>query len=87
MSQLIYLSDVRLSFPHLTEPQVSKNQQTGKERSTYNADFIMPKDHPGLAQFMQRYAAMAQERWKENAQYFTRSRSRDWTRLQHHLVH
>jgi len=68
MSEIIYLSDVRLSFPHITEPQVSKNQQTGKERIAYNADFILPKDHPGLAQFMARFGAMAQEKWKENAQ-------------------
>lgn len=67
-NEIIFLSDVRLSFPHLVEPQTNKNQQTGKERIAYNGDFIMPKDHPGLAQFMQRYAAMAQEKWKENAQ-------------------
>lgn len=67
MSEIIFLSDVRLSFPHIVEPQVSKNEKTGVTRTAYNADFIMPKDHPGLAQFMQRYAAIAQERWKENA--------------------
>jgi len=67
-NEIIILSDVRLSFPHLVEPQVNKNQQTGKERSAYNGDFIMPKDHPGLTAFMQRYATLAQEKWKENAQ-------------------
>lgn len=68
MSDVIFLSNVRLSFPHITEPQRKINEQTGKERISYNAEFIMPKDHAGLAQFMQRYGAMALEKWKEHAQ-------------------
>ena len=32
MSDVIFLSDVRLSFPHLAEPQRQINEQTGKER-------------------------------------------------------
>ena len=67
MSDVIFLSNVRLSFPHIVEPQRKVNEQTGKERISYNAEFIMPKDHPGLAQFMQRYGAMAMEKWKEHA--------------------
>ena len=68
MSEIIFLSNVRLSFPHLAEPQRKVNEQTGKERISYNAEFIMPKDHAGLAQFMQRYGALALEKWKEHAQ-------------------
>jgi len=68
MSDVIFLSNVRLSFPHITEPQRKINEQTGKERISYNAEFIMPKDHAGLSQFMQRYSAMALEKWKEHAQ-------------------
>lgn len=67
MSDIIYLSNVRLSFPHIIEPQRRVNEQTGKERISYNCEFIMPKDHAGFAQFMQRYAAMAAEKWKEHA--------------------
>lgn len=68
MSDIIYLSNVRLSFPHLIEPQRKKNEQTGQERISYNAEFLMAPDHPGLAQFMQRYAQMASDKWKEHAQ-------------------
>ena len=68
MSEIIYLSDVRLSFPHLTEPQRHVNETTGKERISYNCEFIMPQDHAGFTQFMQRYGAMALEKWKEHAQ-------------------
>jgi len=68
MSEIIYLSDVRLSFPHLAEPQRKVNEQTGKERISYNCELIMPQAHQGFQQFMQRYAALAAEKWKEHAQ-------------------
>ena len=68
MSEIIFLSNVRLSFPHLAEPQRQVNEQTGKERISYNCEFIMPQDHAGFRQFMQRYGALALEKWKEHAQ-------------------
>lgn len=67
MSEIIFLSNVRLSFPHLAEPQKQINEATGKERVSYNCEFIMPADHAGFAQFMQRYGALALEKWKEHA--------------------
>ena len=68
MSDIIFLSNVRLSFPHLAEPQKQVNEQTGAQRISYNAEFIMPQDHAGFQQFMARYGAMALEKWKEHAQ-------------------
>ena len=68
MSEIIFLSNVRLSFPHLVEPQRQINELTGKERISYNCEFIMPENHPGFAQFMARYGALALEKWKEHAQ-------------------
>ena len=68
MSEIIYLSNVRLSFPHLAEPQRQVNEATGKERISYNCEFIMPQDHAGFIQFMQRYGSMVLEKWKEHAQ-------------------
>ena len=67
MSEVIFLSNVRLSFPHLAEPQKQVNESTGKERISYNCEFLMPQDHAGFAQFMARYGAMALEKWKEHA--------------------
>ena len=67
MSEIIFLSNVRLSFPHLAEPQRQVNEATGKERISYNCEFLMPQDHAGFQQFMQRYAAMSLEKWKEHA--------------------
>ena len=67
MSEVIFLSNVRLSFPHLAEPQKQVNEATGKERISYNCEFLMPQDHAGFAQFMARYGAMALEKWKEHA--------------------
>lgn len=67
MSDVIFLSSVRLSFPHLAEPQRQINELTGKERISYNCEFIMPQDHAGFGQFMAKYGAMALEKWKEHA--------------------
>lgn len=68
MSDVIFLSDVRLSFPHIAEPQRRVNEQTGKEKISYNCEFLMPQDHAGFQKFMQRYAQLAQDTWKEHAQ-------------------
>ena len=68
MSAIIVLSNVRLSFRHLAEPQRQVNEATGKERISYNCEFLMPQDHAGFQQFMARYGAMALEKWKEHAQ-------------------
>lgn len=68
MSEIIFLSNVRLSFPHIAEPQRQVNEQTGKERISYNAEFLMPQDHSGFQQFMTQFAAMAADKWKEHAQ-------------------
>lgn len=67
MSDVIFLSGVRLSFPHLAEPQRQINELTGKERISYNCEFIMAQDHAGFGQFMAKYGAMALEKWKEHA--------------------
>ncbi len=66
MSDVIFLSDVRISFPNLAEPQVNTNED-GTKRVSHNADFLMTADHPGWAQFMQRFAALAAEKGKEHA--------------------
>jgi hypothetical protein len=68
MSDVIFLSDVRLSFPHIADPQRKVNEQTGKERISYNCEFLMPLNHAGFQQFMARYAQLAQDTWKEHAQ-------------------
>ena len=68
MSDIIFLSSVRLSFPHIAEPQRQVNAETGKERISYNCEFIMPQDHAGFTQFMQQFAALAAEKWKDHAQ-------------------
>lgn len=68
MSEVILVSNVRLSFPHLVEPQRQVIETTGKERISYNCELLMPQDHPAFLKFMQVYGAMALEKWKEHAQ-------------------
>ena len=66
MSDIVFLSNVRLSFPHLVEPQKRVSPE-GKERVSYSADFIMPKDHAGWQQFVTKINEMALAKWKEHA--------------------
>ena len=77
MSDVIFLSGVRLSFPHLAEPQRQINELTGKERISYNCEFIMPQDHAGFGQFMAKYGAMSLEKWKEQRR--ERPAGAEWT--------
>lgn len=63
---LIYVT-ARCSFPNIVDPQ-SKVNDKGETQTSYNCDLIFPSNDPGFAKFMQIYAAMAQEKWKENAQ-------------------
>lgn len=67
MSEIIMLSDVRLSFPNLIEAQ--KNQTPdGKFRLSYNAEFLMPPDHKGFQEFSNRVGEISTEKWKDKAQ-------------------
>lgn len=65
MSEIIYLSNVRLSFPHLVEARAATDNPGAVKK--YSADFIMAPDHPGFQQFYQRYSALALEKWGEHA--------------------
>ena len=64
---VIFLSDVRLSFPHLAEPQKQRNEVTGKERISHNAEFILPATHPGWQKTMQVYGQMMVATFAEHA--------------------
>lgn len=68
MSDVIYLNDVRLSFPNLVEPQKRVNEKTGEITLSYNCELIMPSSHTGFTAFMQSFATKATEKGKENAQ-------------------
>lgn len=63
MSEIIFLSNVRLSFPQLVEPRA----QTEGGVKKYSADFILTPDHPGMKEFGRVYAAEAQAKWNEHA--------------------
>src|SRR5574343_606218 len=65
--QMIYLSNARWSFPWIVDPQVKKNDK-GVDVAAYNCDLILPPNDPAFQKFMQMYAALAQEKWKEHAQ-------------------
>jgi hypothetical protein len=64
MSEIIFLSGVRLSFPQLVEPRSSVENGVKK----FSADFLMPMTHPGVQQFGAEYTKSAVDKWKEHAQ-------------------
>ena len=68
-NEIIFLSDVRISFPNIATPQTQQYNDNGvaKTRVSYNAEFLMPMDHPGFAQFFKQYQALATAKWAENA--------------------
>lgn len=67
MSDIVYLSNVRLSFPHLIEPQITKDPTTGNERRSYNCEILVKPEDPGFAAFMKQCQAIALAKWGENA--------------------
>lgn len=62
-NEVIFLQKVILSFPHLAEAHSSAPNSPAK----YSADFILEKDHPGYAKFMETYGRLAQGKWAEHA--------------------
>ena len=62
---VVQLSNVRLSFPHIIEPQ--KTQTPKGERISYNAEFIMEPTHPGWKRFHEVVVELATAKWKEMA--------------------
>ncbi len=66
MSDVIYITNARLSFPHLVEPQ-KQIGDGGKERISYNCELILPPTDPCFAAFMGKVQEMAVTKWKEHA--------------------
>ena len=64
MSEIIFLSNVRISFPQLIEPRAQTEGGTKK----HSADFILAPNDPAFQQFMQQYASLATGKWAEHAQ-------------------
>lgn len=64
---VIPFTGVRLSFPHIADPQRQPGENGGPERIKYNAEFIMTPDNPGWAKYHQIVAHIAQEKWKNAA--------------------
>lgn len=67
MSDVIYITNGRISFPNLVTPQKNVDSE-GKERISYNCDIILAPNDPGYAAFMKKYSELALEKWKQNAQ-------------------
>ena len=67
MSDVIYISNARVSFPNIATPQ-SRVQLDGSKKISYNCELLLPQNSEGFQKFMQAYAALAQSKWAEHAQ-------------------
>lgn len=65
----VHLSNVRLSFPHLVEPQPNKTDPS--KAPSYNAEFILSESSADWIKFMQVCSAVIQEKFKDQAQIVT----------------
>lgn len=65
-ANLVFLNG-RCSFPNIVDPQVKANDK-GEQIASYNCDIILQPNDPAFQKFLQIYAALATEKWKENAQ-------------------
>jgi len=65
-NSIIFLSNVRLSFPHIAEPQARTNDK-GETTYSYNADFLLAEGHPDWPKFMAAMGAVAAAKWAEHA--------------------
>lgn len=66
LSRVVTFTNVRLSFPNLVSPQVTKAPD-GSDRISYNAAFLMLPNDPNFAKFMVVVNQMAAEKWKDQA--------------------
>lgn len=60
---LVYLQNVRLSFPALIEAKASTPNSIPK----FSADLLMAKDSKAFIDFMKEYQTLAKAKWGENA--------------------
>ena len=65
MSDALYLSNVRLSFPKLIEATAAQGQPNSPKK--FGADLIMPPNHPDFARVMEAIGKLASDKWKEQA--------------------
>jgi hypothetical protein len=61
--EVLFLSNVRLSFPQLVEPRSAKKGGVPK----YSADFLLEPNSPEVQKFFAEVQKAATEKWKEHA--------------------
>lgn len=63
MSDIIFFSNVRLSFPQLAQPRASAEGAIPK----YSGAFLMEPTHPNIPEFMKQYGELALAKWNQHA--------------------
>jgi Protein of unknown function (DUF2815) len=65
MGTVVHLSNVRLSFPKLIEPEAAKGTPNAEKK--FGCDLILPHGDQQFATFMGEVGKVATEKWKEHA--------------------
>lgn len=60
---VIMLTNVRLAFPNLFEPQ----QANGQGKPAFSGSFLMPPDHPDIAKVKAAISEVAKQKWGADA--------------------
>lgn len=63
MTHIVKLSNVRLAFPNLFAPRAAKPGDKAK----YGATFIVPQNHPCVAELRKLFPVIAKEKWGDKA--------------------
>lgn len=67
MSNIIFFSNVRASFPQLVKPGQFKDPSTGATgKLQYKITLLFPENHPSFTTFLQKVGELALEKWKQN---------------------
>jgi hypothetical protein len=64
----VRLDNVRLSWPHIAEPQIRKYDDGQDKNPQYNAEFILTPDHPAWDRYHKVVAHVAEMKWPGKSQ-------------------
>lgn len=63
-SSIVFISNARLSFPHIAEPQPAG---PNRAKASYNCELILAPDDKGFARFLEVVNQMAVTKWADKA--------------------
>lgn len=68
MSDILFLSNVRLSFNHIADPQRKTDEKTGETRVSHNCELLMPESDSGYVAFIAQFQKLLQTQYPDHYQ-------------------